>query len=97
MDFCGVRGIVSLINGDHFCLFQNTIFELNSGVLVRIFDNQRVTKEASRVLIRIKILHHFFLPKFGQKKMKPEKALLRGSTEPLHTAHPCFMHRRCAS
>ena len=41
---CGVRGIVFLINGDHFCLFQNTIFELNSGVFVRNFDNQRVTK-----------------------------------------------------
>ena len=40
-------------------MFQNTVFELNSGVFVRIFDNQRVTKEASRVLIRIKILHHF--------------------------------------
>ena len=48
-----------LINGDHFGLFQNTVFELNSGVLVRIFDNQRVTKSESRVLIRIKILHHF--------------------------------------
>ena len=53
-----------LINGDHFCLFQNTIFELNSGVFVRIFGNQRVTKNADQVLIRINMLHHFFLPKF---------------------------------
>ena len=59
---CGVRGIIFLINGDHFCLFQNTVFELNSGVLVRIFDKQRVTKNANQVLIRIKIHHHFFLP-----------------------------------
>ena len=55
----GVFDIVFLINGHHFCLFQNTIFELNFGVLVRIFDNQRVTKNANRVLIRIKIHHHF--------------------------------------
>ena len=69
----GVLGIVSLINGDHFCLFQNTIFEFNSGVLVRIFDNQRVTKNANRVLIRIKILHHFFaLMPFGH----PERLFL---------------------
>ena len=47
--------------GDHFCLFQNTVFEINSGVLVRIFDSQRVTKNANWVLIRIKILHHFFV------------------------------------
>ena len=41
---------------------------------------------------------HFFLPWFqGEKNMKPEKASLHGSTEPLHTAQPCFMHRRCAS
>jgi hypothetical protein len=29
----GVRDIVFLKNGDHFCLFQNTIFRLNSRVL----------------------------------------------------------------
>lgn len=40
----GVRGIVFLINGNHFCLFQNTIFELNSGVPVRTPGNQSFTK-----------------------------------------------------
>ena len=44
----GVRDIVFLKNGDHFCLFQNTIFELNSGVPVRIFDNQRLTKTENK-------------------------------------------------
>ena len=57
---CGIIDIVSLINGHHFCLFQNTIFELNSGVLVRVFGNQRVTKNANQVLIRIKIRQDFF-------------------------------------
>ena len=63
-----VHRIVAPTNSDHFCLFQNTIFELNSGVLVRIFGNQRVTKNANRVLIRIKILHHFFCLEIKAKK-----------------------------
>ena len=33
-----------LINGDHFCLFQNTIFCLNFRVPVRMLDNQVFTK-----------------------------------------------------
>ena len=44
-----------LINGDNFCLFQNTIFRLNFRVPVRMFGNQRVTKTENRVLIRINI------------------------------------------
>ena len=40
----GVRGIVFLTNGDQFCLFQNTIFRLNSRDPVRMFGNQRLTK-----------------------------------------------------
>ena len=38
---------------------------------------------------------HFFLPWFqGKKNMKPEKASLHGSTEPLHTVQPCFIRRQ---
>jgi len=39
-----------LINGDHFCLFQNTIFRIDSRVPVRIFGNQRVTKTENKLL-----------------------------------------------
>ena len=46
--FFSVYGIVFLIKGDHFCLFQNTIFELNSGVHVRMLGNQRVTKTENK-------------------------------------------------
>lgn len=43
----GVSGFF-LINGDHFCLFQNTIWEPNSGVPVRMFGNQRLTKTENK-------------------------------------------------
>jgi len=46
--FFGVLGIVSLINGDHFCLFQNTIFRIKSRVPVRMFDNQRLIKTENK-------------------------------------------------
>ena len=43
-----VHRIVAPINSDHFCLFQNTIFHLNSRVPVRMFGNQRLTKTENK-------------------------------------------------
>ena len=53
--FFGVLGIASLINGDHFCLFQNTIFRLNSRVLCECLVIKELHKQG-KVLIRINIL-----------------------------------------
>ncbi len=58
--FFGVRGIVFLINEDHFCLFQDTIFELNSGSPVRMVDNQGLTQTENELLFAQKSATIFF-------------------------------------
>ena len=59
-DFGGRGGIIDsssflgcplycfLINGDHFCLFQNTIFRIDSRVLMRMFEYQGLTKSENK-------------------------------------------------
>ena len=67
---CGVCVIVFLKNGDHFCLFQNTIFHLNSRVLCECLVIKDLQKQ------RISFDSHKYAPPFLYPRQSNRLAFL---------------------